>query len=207
MSEITLQHYYIDPVKNGAVLRAFIAGRGLSLSQIADETGIDYDTLRNYLRGKIQKVTIDCLLKILTVTEHTLDEYFTALFAMDDIHLYDSVVFAHAVQAENMTATAVHHTASPAPTVAELEHYAQRMDDINEHHVQRIAEQYERQIAHMEEWHKTEIALLESRHAQMQAHLEADIAQRDKEISILSEQLRIIQETEFGAFFGKRSDR
>lgn len=222
MPELNMKHFYIDPVKSGAVLRTFIVERKLSLSDVEDETGIDYDVLRNYLRGKIQKVTLDCLLKILAVTEHTLKDYFTALFATDDIHLYDAVIYEKSTvlpeisptPSENSTTVsaptpipAEKFTPSAGTTVAELEHYTQHIDDLNERHVQRIAAQYEHQIAHLETWHKDELELLEKRHAQMVQHFESDIEKRDKEIETLRHQLQLIQSQKFGVSLGKGGER
>lgn len=222
MPELNMKHFFIDPAKSGAVLRAFIVERKLSIADVEDETGIDYDTLRNYLRGKIQKVTLDCLLKILTVTEHTLTDYFTALFATDGIHLYDAVIYEKSTvipeispaPSENSTTVsaptpmpAEKFTPSAGTTVAELEHYTQHIDDLNERHVQRIAAQYEHQIAHLEAWHKDELDLLEKRHAQMVQHFESDIEKRDKEIETLRHQLHLIQSQNFGVSLGKGSDR
>lgn len=189
-----MRDFYIDPVKSGAVLRAFITKRNMSIAHIEEETGIDYDTLRNYLRGKIQKVTLDCLLKILAVTEHTLSDYFTALFATDEIHIYDAVIFdkpiAQAVTAtdapENSTdlllPVSVPSEKSTAPTVAELEHYTQCLADAHERELQRTVNLYESQLRMLDQRYNSSVEHLKNDIEDLRRQL----AQRESEVEGLN---------------------
>lgn len=189
----SVQNYYIDPKKSGAVLRAFIDQRGLSLSTVATETGIDYDTLRNYLSGKIQKVTIDCLLKILFVTEHTLDDYFRAYAQLDDTILVYQQVFVPDKSpdtSEKSTAHPVKISDAPLPASGKchaMEQYIDRLDQSQERMLSRISAQYQDQISQLKEsraimrqQYDDELALLEKRHDKSVQHLKDQITKLEK---------------------------
>lgn len=172
----SVQNYYIDPKKSGAVLRAFVDQLGLSLSTVATETGIDYDTLRNYLSGKIQKVTIDCLLKILFVTEHTLEDYFRAYAKMDDTILMYQQVFVP----DKSTDTSEKSTAPvPAPheKCAALEQYIDRIERAQEHALKAVSKDH---IDHIDAIYKKEIEVLEKRHEKSVQHLKDQITKLEK---------------------------
>lgn len=172
----SVQNYYIDPKKSGAVLRAFVDQRGLSLSTVATETGIDYDTLRNYLSGKIQKVTIDCLLKILFVTEHTLEDYFRAYAKMDDTILVYQQVFVP----DKSTDTSEKSTAPvPAPheKCAALEQYIDRIERAQEHALKAVSKEH---IDHIDAIYQNELEALEKRHDNSVRHLKDQITKLEK---------------------------
>lgn len=185
----SVQPYYIDSKKSGAVLRSFIDQRGLSLTTVESLTGIDYDTLRNYLSGKIQKVTIDCLLKILSVTEYTLEDYFRAYAAMDPEALRYERVF--------LPAPSEKPTAAPAAKTekcAALEQYIDRIERAQEQALKHVSDTH---IQHIDTIYQKELEVLEKRHDKSVEHLKDQIRRLEKRatrltVALIAENLIVI---------------
>lgn len=175
MAEFTLQNYYIDPGKSGSILTFFMNERHMNYSQLHVLTGIQYDTLRKYMSGQNQRVTLDCLLKILAVTEHTLEDYFSALFAVDGVHFYDSVVFHNKSDGSDKPSESPAKLPDTPPTIAELEHYTQCLSDAHEREMQRTVELYENQLRQLSDIRRTEMDMLEQRYTASVSHLQQDL--------------------------------
>ena len=93
MTALSLQNYDINPTISGKVLTYMLDSRDMSLVQAAKETCIPYDTLRKCLRGDVQNVSLDRILKLCYVTEYTIYDYFRYYYEIEQTHIFDKVVY------------------------------------------------------------------------------------------------------------------
>ena len=93
MTALSLQNYDINPTISGKVLTYMLDSRDLSLVQAAKDCGIPYDAFRNCLKGEVQTVSLDRILKVCYVTEYTIYDYFRFYYEIEQTHIFDKVVY------------------------------------------------------------------------------------------------------------------
>lgn len=204
----TLKNYFIDTKKSGEVLQAFMRSRNISFNRVHKETDIDSDTLRNHLYGRIQKVTMDCVLKILAVTGHTIFEYFTSLFSVEDVHIYDDVISFPCSNDQNDVQVVEVPTPVPEPVAAApvsvsveppepaiIDAVLSHADRNHVQYIDRVSAHYQEQISMIHTMYEKEITMLEQRHSDslqyMKDRIEALEKQRDRlTIELITEKRR-----------------
>ena len=200
--EITIKNYYLNTKKSGEVLTAFMKLSNKSFNVVRRETDIDYDTLRNHLYGHTQKVSIDVVLKVLSVTGHTIFEYFTALFSADDVHVYDDVVaFPKAGEVSEVQVVEVPTPVSdileippvavqvPSTEPAVIETVIKQTTESQDKFIDRVSAHYQNEIDMIHKMYGSEIDLLERRYTETFRFLSERVDSLEKQRDHLMQEL------------------
>lgn len=81
----SLAQFHFDPKKSGAILKKWIKESGFTYHQIAEMTGIPYDTLNNSLQGRVQDLSLERAFKVAVCTGHSTCEYIKLMLQDEDI--------------------------------------------------------------------------------------------------------------------------
>lgn len=74
----SIQNFQLDKKRSGEIFKRWLKEAGMTYREVADETGIPYDTLNNTLNGK-NELGVERALKLCMVTKHTFSEYLQEL--------------------------------------------------------------------------------------------------------------------------------
>lgn len=147
MTALSLQSYDINPTISGKVLTHMLDSRGLSLVQASKDCGIPYDAFRKCLKGEVQTVSLDRILKVCYVTEYTIYDYFRFYYEIEQTHIFDNVVYLC-----GSSACPKQEPAKIADDISEkssghlcpnADHVRQHIDELQQGYLDKLSKQYE----------------------------------------------------------------
>lgn len=133
-----IKNFYFNPHISGQILSSMLKSRGISIASAEDSTGIMYDTLRKCLKGDVQRVSLDTIVKICKIAGYTMQDYFRQYFEADQTDLFSDVV------------SAVPEKSSASPCQG-IEYVKTHIDAMQAQHTAKIVQQYETIIAELHE--------------------------------------------------------
>ena len=196
MTALSLQNYDINPTISGKVLTYMLDSRDMSLVQAAKETCIPYDTLRKCLRGDVQNVSLDRILKVCYVTEYTIYDYFRLYYEIEQTHIFDKVVYlcgssacpkqesakiaddipAKSADPSEKSADPSEKSSGPSAKSSghlcpNADHVRQHIDELQQGYVDKLVRQYENMLQQL----RDQIQQLKDSRELMQSQYEATV--------------------------------
>lgn len=206
MTALSLQNYDINPTISGKVLTYMLDSRDLSLVQAAKDCGIPYDAFRKCLKGEVQTVSLDRILKVCYVTEYTIYDYFRFYYEIEQTHIFDKVVYLCGSSACPKQESAKIADDIPAKSADPSEkssghlcpnadHVRQHIDELQQGYVDKLVRQYENMVQQlrdqiqqlndsrelMKSQYEATVKLLNERFDRSVKHMNGEIEKLEKE--------------------------
>ena len=199
MTALSLQSYDINPTISGKVLTHMLDSRDLSLVQAAKDCGIPYDAFRKCLKGEVQTVSLDRILKVCYVAEYTIYDYFRLYYEIEQTHIFDKVVYLCGSSACPKQEPAKIADDIPAKSSGHLcpnaDHVRQHIDELQQGYVDKLVRQYENMVQQlrdqiqqlkdsrelMKSQYEATVKLLNDRYDRSVKHMNGEIEKLEKE--------------------------
>lgn len=197
----TLATYHFDKAKSSHILKAWVKEAGISYRQLEDMTMIPYDTITNYMAGRVQDLKLEIIFKIAVATGHSVCELIRLMLMGEEIDFAERV---RELPPALTDAVPESHTAPPPPPADEgasppaltlhdltdsIQHIRQeqeavlnRFRAVHGAYADRLQDNHARSIARFEH----QIDVINAEHAK---HIESLTAAHGKSLQLLQDQV------------------
>lgn len=191
-SAYTLETFHFDPVKRGRILRSFIDGSDYSYAQVGKVIGATYDSLINYLNGRVQSLPFEKLFKICVITGHNVNEFLQLMLSDEDVDFADRIIWDAEVHAPHASPSAPDASlaekvlpvsapdAEAARTCPAMHYFVDQINDAQERLMNRykgIHDTYTQQLVKQQEH---ELQVLDDRFDKSVKHLKDQIKRLER---------------------------
>lgn len=192
----TLATFHFDKSKSACILKSWVKDSNLSYRQLDELTQIPYDTITNYMTGRVQDLKLEIIFKICVATGHSICEFISLMLDGIEINFADQLITEPPAAHEEITELP---DAPPPPpempsiTIHDLPESLQQIHQEHESQLNRFRAVHMHYVGQLQEYHSRSLTRYEKQidviNAEHAKHIESMECAHEKALHLLENQV------------------